>query len=187
MKAQTTRDGIGPVLRRCYSAKVIGSHMRAEDVMRRVLRHFPELAPAMIAEFTPETNHHALRVGDELTIKLPLMAPIRVRLVHQEPRSLTLQTLAGHPEAGQISFGCERHGKVLRLKITSRARAASFIDLCGYWVAGRKLQTHLWREFLTRAASLSGGKLEGPVTATTDSVREHHADRAGAAAPTFTR
>ena len=184
----TTKDGVGPVLMRHYSVLVADSPLTPSEVMLRIRRDFPKLAPATLAEFAKETRkERLLKLDDEMSIKMPLTPLCKVRVVQLDETTMTLQTFEGHPEAGRISFRVVRVGRKMRVHIKSRARSADVLRLAGYWLVGKMMQTRVWKEFLTRTAALAEGRADGPVAVATTPSKERRQDRPGSSRSTFSR
>jgi hypothetical protein len=91
-----------------------------------------------------------------------------VRVVHVAACSITLATLAGHPEAGRITFGAYRNadGQVI-FHIRSRARASTRANYLGFLFGGDPMQTATWTDFVTNVGLTFGAGVEGLVHADT--------------------
>ena len=155
--------GTGPLLERVYTAVIEGTGITPESLARSVRERFETFAPTETACFRRACKEPGpLDVGDELDIKIALLGNCRVRVVHVDPRSVTLRTLKGHPEAGRISFGALRDGKGRpAFRIVSRTRASGLKSYLGYLVLGKQMQSRCWIRFIDRVAADSGGRVAG--------------------------
>jgi hypothetical protein len=180
-------EGVGPLLRREYSAVVGGAPCGPEAIGTLLRERFEDFAPPETAIFdrTAEAKDR-LAIGDEMEIRIALLGRCRVRVVHHSDCTLTLRTLAGHPEAGRITFGADRdpQGR-LRLRIVSRTRASRVLNYLGYLVMGKQLQARCWIRFLERLAEATGGQIADRIHVRTHRVEEEPGDRKGTDAPTF--
>ena len=126
-----------------------------------------------------------LEVGDELEIVIRMAVECRVRVVCRDPRSITLATLSGHPEAGRITFGAYRHesGAVV-FHIRSRSRSGNAKFSAGFFAIGEAMQTDTWTDFVATVASTYGSGVNGETHAETQRV-EPNADDDDICKPTF--
>lgn len=179
--------GSGPLLQRDYLGVIEGSDWTPETMAEEVRKHFVDFAPQETAAFEyPEGEGKALKVDDELKIQISGILPCKVRVVHTDPRSLTLRTLDGHPEAGRITFGAGRDDRGrLTFRICSRARSGGLLHYVGFLLIGRTMQARCWIRFIGRVAGSSGGRLVGPIRVSTERVEEVPADCGGPHLPTF--
>ncbi len=180
-------QGVGPLLERDYSGVITGSECTPEQIGAMLCEHFEAFAPAETAVFERGSGGDGkLQIGDELDIRIALQGGCRVRVVHQDERSLTLRTLEGHPEAGRITFGadCDDAGR-LTFRIRSRTRASGYLSYLGYLVLGKQMQSRCWIRFIDRMAARCGGEIEGSIRVRTRKVEEEESDRKGHDEPTF--
>ena len=114
---------------------------------------FSRVAPATSRTLAP---------GDELDVQIVGAGHCRVRVVSRERQTLTLATLAGHPEAGRITFGAYRNdeGEVV-FHIRSRARSSSGIKYVGFLAAGEPMQTNTWTDVVKTVALTFGEGVRG--------------------------
>ena len=178
------RDGVGPLLQRDYWAAIAGARLGPCEVMAEVRAHFASFAPAELAAFEPRAGDRPLEVGDELGIQIAGAGGCCVRVVHRDDQTLTLATVAGHPEAGRITFGAYRddHGALV-FHIRSRARSDSLLRLLGFVVIGEAMQTNTWTDFISRVAALAGGQVASGIRAELQSLEAD--DDEPIDAPTF--
>jgi uncharacterized protein DUF1990 len=176
--------GYGPLLQRDYWAVVAACRLSPSEVMALVTDHFERFAPAEIAAFERDEGC-ALELGDELRVRIAGAGLAHVRVVHRDAQSLTLATLAGHPEAGRITFGAYRNerGDVV-FHIRSRARSGSALKYLGWRGVGEAMQTNTWIDFVNRVAAAAGDGVVGHITADTQPIDEEPEDVARSS-PTF--
>jgi hypothetical protein len=187
-KIAYAKAGTGPLFERDYLGVIEGAGCDPEGLAKHVREHFVDLAPPETAGFQhPDGEGAALKVGDELRIRIGGFLPCCVRVVHADARSLTLRTLDGHPEAGRITFGAGRDERGrLTFRIRSRARSGGLLHFLGFLLMGRAMQARCWIRFIGRVAESCGGKLAGPVRVRTERAEEETADCGGPDLPTFT-
>ena len=109
-----------------------------------------------------------------------------MRVIHDDAQSLTLGTLAGHPEAGRITFGAYRNpeGDVI-FHIRSRARSTTALKRLGFLFVGDAMQTNTWADFLRNTAASLGSQIAGVIHADTELVEELPEDDEPLKSPTF--
>jgi hypothetical protein len=179
------REGYGPLLQRDYWCVIKGCQLAPSQLMRVVARNFEHFAPAEFATFQKPRPGVALEVGDELGIRLLGAGRARVRVIHMDAQSFTLATLAGHPEAGRITFGAYRNprGDVV-FHIRSRARSGSRLRYYGFLGAGEPMQTRVWTDFVNRVAVATGQGVVGWIQSETRPCGDEPEEQARAA-PTY--
>ncbi len=118
-----------------------------------------------------------------MDVDILLAGACQVQVLRRDPNSLTLGTLAGHPEAGRITFGAYRNelGDVV-FHIRSRARSSSKKCLVGYLAAGEAMQTNCWTDFVNNLAATVGQGVVGVIRVETAELDEEDDDPT---APTF--
>jgi hypothetical protein len=184
---QTAADGEGPLWQRDYVGLIVDTEYAPEDIARLLLTELPSFSPDSIARFTRRTDPaQPLQLGEDIDIDLKGYGHCAVRVIHIEPRSLTLRTLEGHLEAGRITFGAHRDelGRTV-FRICSRFRVAGPIRYIGYRLFGMPIQAKIWREFIERVAGAVGGRLESDVYIEEHKIEENPADRGEFDRPTF--
>jgi hypothetical protein len=94
-------------------------------------------------------------------------------VLDRDANSLTLSTLAGHPEAGRITFGAYRsdRGDVV-FHIRSRARSSSRMHFAEYLTAGEGMQTATWASLINTVARAVGDGVLGEIRATTEACED---------------
>jgi hypothetical protein len=176
---QPATAGAGPLLERDYWAELEGCSLKPTELMAHVKSRFCEFPPAELVEFVAAS----LDENAEIDILIRPAQLCRVRVVHADAQSLTLGTLAGHPEAGRITFGAYRHSRgAVIFHIRSRARAASTTSLLGFLAVGEAMQTTTWTDFINNLAVSVGARIVGAIHAETRHVEDTADDEAQASA-----
>jgi hypothetical protein len=100
-------------------------------------------------------------VGQEYVVVLPGPWNGPVRVAEADATSITLVTLQGHMEAGQITFRTGTHPEHgwTTFEIESFARSGSrmFHLLYHRLPVGREMQLHMWASFCESVVDLAGG------------------------------
>ena len=175
--------GKGPLLQRDYWAVLDDCELKPSEVIAYIRQHFCELPPASLVHFDASDG---LDQDAELDIRIRPAQQCRVRVTHCDAQSLTLGTLAGHPEAGRITFGAYRNpdGDVI-LHIRSRARSATTAKRLGFLAIGDAMQTNTWTDFINNTAAAVGARIRDAIVADTQHADELPEDDQPLAAPTF--
>ena len=175
--------GAGPLLQRDYWAVLAECVLKPSEVIARVKQRFCELPPARLVSFSVDGP---LRTDAELDIRIMPAQACRVRVIHDDAQSLTLATLAGHPEAGRITFGAYRNpaGEVI-FHIRSRARSSTASTRLGFLAIGDAMQTTTWTDFINNTAAAVGARISGCIHAETAEVEELPEDDEPLRSPTF--
>ena len=184
---QPATKGSGPLYQRDYWVLVQNARMRPSEIGALLAERFCEFAPPKLVKFAPaEGCRLPLQLGDELHVDITGAPDTRVRVLHRDANSLTLGTLANHPEAGRITFGAypNPNGDVV-LHIRSRARSSSLATYAGFLAVGEAMQTTTWSDFLNALAATVGDGVHGAIHADTTEVEEDAADGWLGARPTF--
>lgn len=160
-------------MQRDYWALIADCRVSPHEIMRDLMRRFPEFAPTDLVRFRATSDHAELEVGDELDVAIPGAAACRVRVVHKDACSLTLATLIGHPEAGRITFAAYRNaaGDVV-FHIRSKARSSSPLHYGGFVAVGEPMQTSTWTDFIDAVAFTHGCGVTGSIHAETRHIDE---------------
>lgn len=184
---QLATHGAGPLWQRDYSAVIEDTPYAPEDVLNLLLAQFPSFSPDVAAKFIRRGNpDEPLQLGEEMDINLTGYGPCAVRVVRIEPRSLTLRTIAGHLEAGRITFGAYHDEKSrLVFHIRSRSTINGPIRYLGYRLVGMPIQERIWVTFVERVAQAVGGRIVDEVHVETQKTRETASDRGEAQTPAF--
>jgi len=179
--------GYGRLLQRDYWAVISNCRLRPSEVMALVASRFSAFPPEELVTFRRRDGSRApLEVGDELVVRIRWTGEFRVRVLHRDRCSLTLGTLAGHPEAGRITFGSYRndYGDVI-FHIRSRARASTRGMHLGFLATGEAMQTNTWTDFINRLAATVGDGVIGYIHAETQRIPDEPADGDAVMSPTF--
>ncbi len=186
LEAIHASKGFGPLLQRNYRAIIEGTEASPENLIELIKTRFEAFAPERTACFTRvDGSSGPLDLGREMNICIRLVGGCRVRVVHMDRLSLTLRTLAGHPEAGRITFasGRDEQGRLL-LQIRSRTRASGLVSYFGFLFLGKQMQAKTWIRYLWNVAEAAGGRVRGSVNVRTIKVVEREADGEGHDDPT---
>ena len=104
-EVQAPQDGVGPLFRRRYTARIRGSGVTARDLMRRVMSDPNLVAPGRVARFQKVSGEDGdMRPGDEFVVRMPGPWDGPIRVVEVTAESFRFVTLDGHLEAGQIEW-----------------------------------------------------------------------------------
>ncbi len=171
-RLQPLESGVGPMLHRTYSVRIVDSDMDPATLMDQVSSQLNRVSPEM-AEFQKTRGRgDALKLGDELVVRMPGPWDGPVRVVRRDKTSFRLATLDGHLEAGEIEFRVEPDGDALRFEIESWARAGDRLSALLYYQLrmAKEIQLNMWTHFCIRTAALAGGRPQGGLTIRTRSV-----------------
>jgi hypothetical protein len=162
------------------------SRASPEEIGTLLATRFAELAPQEWVGFQRCDGTQApLGAGDRLAVHIRGAGDCEVQVLHQNPRSLTLGTVRGHPEAGRITFGAYRSaGGEVVFHIRSRSRASSLRNYLGFLGPGDPMQTSTWTDFVDTVAATVGDGVEGSVHADTCEI-EDEPDADTTHAPTY--
>ena len=180
----TADDGCGPLLQRDYWAVIAGCRLTPPEIATLVATRFTEFAPAELVRFSRcQESAEPLAPGDLMDVDITLAGSCQVQVLRRDDNSVTLGTLAGHPEAGRITFGAYRNQvDDVVFHIRSRARSSSKKCLVGYLAAGEAMQTNCWTDFINNLAATVGQGVVGVIRAETSELDEDDDDPA---TPTF--
>jgi hypothetical protein len=186
---QPASTGVGVFLQRDYWAVIANCRYKPSEVATLVAARFAEFPPRQIVVFERAGDHDGcLEVGEELDIQILMAGAARVRVVHRNECSITLATLAGHPEAGRITFGAYRGANAdVIFHIRSRARSSTLFNYVGFRSAGDPMQTSTWTDFVNNVALTCGDGVAGVIHADTVMLAEQDSDAGDEAldCPTF--
>ena len=182
---QPAPEGHGPLLQRDYWAVLAGCRLRPSEIAEMIAERFAQFPPAELVRFSrSDGGEGPLAVGDLLDVEIALAGACQVQVIHRDESSLTLATLAGHPEAGRITFGAYRNPMDdVIFHIRSRARSRSRTCLIGFLAAGEAMQTNTWTDFVNHVAAAVGQGVMGVIRVETAEVEETPEDLE--ALPTF--
>lgn len=173
---QLLSDGNGPLYVRSYRADIEQPQTTPEALMAKIVADLNHYTPSEMAHFDKtKGDPDTLAVGDEyfITITGPWNGPVRVIAV--SPTAFSFVTLAGHLEAGEISFSVIEHPEqkgMLRFQIQSWSRSSNPTTDLFYRVLGvsRFAQTTMWTHFCNEVATNSGGRLADKIQVMTHKV-----------------
>jgi hypothetical protein len=176
-------QGAGPLLQRDYWAVFSHCDLKPSEVIRHVSANFCALPPEALVSFDAP---HGLGLNAVLDIVIRPAQRCAVRVIHADAQSITFATLAGHPEAGRITFGSYRndHGDVI-FHIRSRARSATALKRLGFLAIGDAMQTNTWADFIRNTALAVNARIEGVIHADTTEADEMPEDDEPLGSPTF--
>jgi hypothetical protein len=180
---QGVEAGHGPLMHRCYVARVRDAERGAAELIRIFGAKPDRAAPKSLGSFVKlRGGEGELRVGDEFTVRIPGPWDGPVRTVDVEDGAFSLATLDGHLEAGRIRFSArDLGGRRLEIRIESWARGGDRVAnlLFDRLPVNKEVQLHMWISVLERLVAISGGRRDGPLDITTRRVDEAELARAG--------
>jgi hypothetical protein len=159
---QRPEDGIGPLFRRRYRARIHDARMPAAVLMEAIQSDPDGVAPFGLAHFEKVVGERGrMRVGDEFVVRMPAPWDGPIRVVEVTPTCFRFVTLNGHLEAGQIEWRAADVNDVLVFEIESWARGG---DHLSYLVHDRlpmakEVQLHMWTRVIERVTRRVGGTL----------------------------
>ena len=165
-RLQRLEDGSGPLFRRRYRVRIVGSPRTPEELMAEILRAPNRAAPIEMAVFRKTRGGQGpLAVGDEFVVRMPGPWDGPVVVVDRTPTSFRFATLRGHLEAGQIEFRTGHDGDAVRFEIESWARSGDRLSglLFDRVRLAKEMQLHMWTHFCERVAKLAGGRIRGGI------------------------
>lgn len=176
-------QGVGPLLQRDYWAVLAGCRLKPSEVIAHVRQHFCEFPPSALVRF--QTAGH-IALGAHLDITILPGQQCGVRVIHDDAQSFTLATLAGHPEAGRITFGAYRNpADEVIFHIRSRARSSTGAKRLGFLAIGDAMQTNTWTDFIANVAAGLGAQVKDVIHADTQEVEPVEEDDEPLESPTF--
>jgi hypothetical protein len=176
LPVQPASKGVGPLMTRTYAERLTG--VSADALFNDLAKSFPKYADPSLAHFY-KLDEGALKVGDRMYIRGYISMPadqfvpddvqmgVRVKSIvtQGKTKSLTLETLKGHFEAGTITFSVTDLGKgQVKLQVQSDARFGGLVSLAAFPVASKKMQEAIWMSFLSRVAKIQGATVVGTPT-----------------------
>lgn len=169
---QSPADGVGPLIRRIYRVRIVGSSMAPEDLVGRLTDDLDRVAPSEFATFQKLGKDGPLGLGDEYLVRMPGPWDGPVRVVAANRTAFRLATLDGHLEAGQIEFRASADHRSLVFEIESWARSGDRLAdlLYSHLRLAKEVQMHMWTSVLEKVVTLSGGRSEGGITTVTRRV-----------------
>jgi hypothetical protein len=171
---QLPEDGVGPLFRRRYRARIRESRLDAATLMTELQADPNRVAPGTLAHFVKERGVPGrLAVGDEFVVRMPGPWNGPIRVVEIGPRGFRSVTLDGHLEAGQIEWRAADEDEALVFEIESWARGG---DRLAWFLHDRlpmakEVQLHMWTRVCERVATYVGGRLDEGIEI--DTLRVH--------------
>jgi hypothetical protein len=171
-RRQGVADGVGPLIHRRYTVKIVHSAMTAPELIDTVAAGLNRASPEIAAFVKTRGRRGSLRDGDEYIVRMPGPWNGPVRAVRRDATAIRLLTLAGHLEAGAIEFRAAAEGEALRFDIESWTRSGDRLAHLLYSTMrlAKEIQLNMWTHFCLRIAKLSGGRPEGGLTIATRTV-----------------
>jgi uncharacterized protein YbjT (DUF2867 family) len=172
-------EGIGPLHRKAYRARIRGARGGAEGLVAIARDAFAELSPDATVKVGAEPASAAARLepGATVTMALPLGRHVQVRVEEVTPRSITLATLEGHPLAGAVRFLAEPEGDgAARFEVQTCFRSSTLADLVAIETLGGAIQNYTWRSFVEALVERSGGRADGGVETVQDDPDEREGE-----------
>jgi hypothetical protein len=165
-RLQPADDGVGPLLHRCYTVRIVNSPLSPDDLIDKVAANLNRPAPEVAVFRKTRGTEDKMRRGDEFVVRMPGPWDGPVRVVDREDASFRLATLAGHLEAGQIEFRAQQDGDAIRFEIESWARAGDQLAelLYNKLRLAKEIQLNMWSHFCIRTAALAHGRPQGGIT-----------------------
>jgi Domain of unknown function (DUF1990) len=163
---QPLSAGVGQLLHRTYSVRIVRSSMSPADLIELVIGNINRFTPEVAVFRKTRGASSGLREGDEFLVRMPGPWDGPVRVVRREPTLFRLATLEGHLEAGEIEFRATGDGDALTFEIESWARAGDRISALLYnkLRLAKEIQLNMWTHFCVRVAKLADGRAKGGVT-----------------------
>jgi Domain of unknown function (DUF1990) len=172
---QGAADGAGPLYHRIYRTRIRDAELGPEELVSRVTRDLNSVAPTEMASFQKVLgDKEHLRVGDEITVRMPGPWDGPVRVIEVEPTHFRLATLEGHLEAGQIRFAAGLQDDFVTFTIESWARSGDrYSNLLYHRLRmAKEIQLHMWTSFLEAVVKVSGGRRTGGIEIRTRRVED---------------
>jgi hypothetical protein len=160
---QRVEDGVGPLFRRRYRARIHGAEMPAAALMETVKADPNRVAPGGLAHFQKEVGEEGeMCVGDEFVVRMPAPWDGPIRVAEVTSQSFRFLTLDGHLEAGQIEWRARDEDDALVFEIESWARAGDRLSYVAHnhVPMAKEVQLHMWTRVLERVARRVQGRLE---------------------------
>ena len=180
---QDIDDGYGPLMHRCYVARVRDAELSASELIRTFAEQPNRAAPKALGSFVKVRGEAGeLRTGDEFVVRIPGPWDGPVRVVEAGDTAFMLATLDGHLEAGRIRFSAQDLGPGrLEIRIEAWARGGDRVAnvLFDRIPINKEVQLHMWTSVLERLMEISGGKRDGRLDLITRRVDETELARAG--------
>ncbi|MGI8421279.1 MAG: DUF1990 family protein [Gaiellaceae bacterium] len=163
---QNVDAGVGPLFHRTYRVWIDDPSCAAEALMTHLTTDLNAVTPTELARFFKVRGERGVvETGDEFVVRMPGPWDGPVRVVERTPTSFRFVTLAGHLEAGQISFRVAPDERGLVFSIESWARSSDWLSNVLYHRLrmAKEVQLHMWTSFLENIVGLADGSRRGRV------------------------
>jgi hypothetical protein len=163
---QPLSAGVGQLLHRSYSVRIVRSSMSPADLIDLVIGDVNRFTPEVAVFRKTRGASSGIREGDEFVVRMPGPWDGPVRVIRREPTLFRLATLDGHLEAGEIEFRATQDGDALTFEIESWARAGDRLSSLLYnkLRLAKEIQLNMWTHFCIQVAKLADGRAKGGVT-----------------------
>ncbi len=172
-RVQDIDAGVGALFHRVYRTSIRGSDLSPAELVAVIAADLDALVPSGLAKFQKVVGEPGgLSLGDEYVVRLPGPWDGPVRVVAVEADAFRLVTLAGHLEAGQITFRARTGARSLEFDIESWARSGDRLSdlLYSHLRMAKEVQLHLWTSVLARVVTLAHGRMDGGIRVVTRRV-----------------
>jgi uncharacterized protein YbjT (DUF2867 family) len=169
-------EGVGPLRRKRYWADITQLQLTPETLMDTVRRDFRRFMASFIDVKAAGGDFPVIETDATITFSIPVRGQMQLRVAENEPRVLTMVSVAGHPLAGAVRFLSEQRGEAIRFEVQLFDRAASLGDLVVMRTIGEPAQDAAWRETIEKIVRESGGVALN-VLQETESLDRDQADR----------
>ncbi len=158
---QTPETGVGPAFHRRYRACITAGELSPEQLIDRLVQDPNCAVPREAAVFDRRVQDAALRLGEDLVVRMPGPWDGPVRVLHIDRCSFRLVTLTGHLEAGQIEFRAFSRDQEVVFEIESWARSGDWLAdlLYDKLLLLQEMQTYVWTHYCAGVCTLSRGRI----------------------------
>lgn len=170
-RLKDVRQGVGPMIQRRYTVRVLHSALTAAQLIDRLCGDLNAASPTEFAVFDKTSGSQCMAEGDEYVVHLPGPWNGPIRVVERHPLSFRFATMRGHIEAGEIEFRAldtPEHGLVFVIQSWSRSSGRLADVLYDRLRIAKEMQLHMWVHFCTRIVDICGGQMTGKVEVCTE-------------------
>lgn len=172
---QLPAAGVGPLMRKRFWVDIRGGRYDPDGLFAYIRDHLVELMPPMIQMEAEPGAPARIEEGSTLTLGIPVLGHIQVRVSEVMDRRITMLTLAGHPIAGAVRFLVDVRADAVRFEVQVYDRAASAIDQVLMGTVGEWLQRQSWIALAQNVARAAGGT-NGGVQMLSEDLSPHELD-----------
>jgi len=171
-KVRGPLQGFGQLWHKTYRARLPGAETSPREVARVFREHLGELWPKGNRLHLPDPGVVPGAVGT-LYLTMPGGVPLAtgVRVLHADDLSFTLATLAGHLQAGWITFGAHDDAGCTVAQVQSLGRTGDPLYEVGFRLFGHSQQEHFWNATLEALGRRLGRQVR--VESLTDKLDAH--------------